>query len=279
MNESQRKKAEVLRQLHHSEKLLILPNIWDVLGAKLLESEGFEAIATASASVAFSNGYDDNQEIEFTTLLKLFESICSSTALPVTVDIERGYADSLDQLSENIKNLIKCGVAGLNIEDSNTKGSQLESIEFQCEKIKRIGRVSKDMGVSMVINARTDVFLMSNYDGDRLSEAIDRGKQYKEAGADCFYPILCSNEELKEINSKVDMPVNVLAQADTPSVNDLEQLKVSRLSLGPALLRSTLTNMRETVRSLKENTRFDSFINENTMTSQEILRILDKGKK
>jgi len=89
----QREKAEKLLNLHHSDKLLILPNIWDVLGAKLLESEGYPAIATASASIAYSRGFDDNQEIDFSTLLELFQSICDSTHLPVTADIERGYAD------------------------------------------------------------------------------------------------------------------------------------------------------------------------------------------
>ncbi|MEP1778726.1 isocitrate lyase/phosphoenolpyruvate mutase family protein [Reichenbachiella sp.] len=274
MTDLQRKKAETLLSLHHSEKLLILPNVWDVLGAKLLESEGFEAIATASASVAFSKGFDDNQEIDFTTLLRLFRSICQSTSLPVTVDIERGYADSLDQLTENIKNLISCGVVGLNIEDSNKKGENLESIEHQCEKIQLIRQVADNLGIPLVINARTDVFLMKSYEDNRLSESIRRGQQYKDAGADCFYPILCSNDELKEINQKIEMPVNVLAQADTPTVNVLEQLKIARLSLGPALLRSALTKMRETVRSLKQGTSFDSFINENTITSKEILEII-----
>ncbi|MEO9802683.1 MAG: isocitrate lyase/phosphoenolpyruvate mutase family protein [Reichenbachiella sp.] len=274
MTDLQGKKAETLLSLHHSEKLLILPNVWDVLGAKLLESEGFEAIATASASVAFSRGFDDNQEIDFTTLLRLFRSICQSTSLPVTVDIERGYADSLDQLTENIKNLISCGVVGLNIEDSNKKGENLESIEHQCEKIQLIRQVADNLGIPLVINARTDVFLMKSYEDNRLSESIRRGQQYKHAGADCFYPILCSNDELKEINLAVDLPVNVLAQQDTHSVSELERLNIARLSLGPALLRSALMKMRETVRSLKQGTSFDSFINENTITSKEILAII-----
>jgi len=274
---NQRKKAENLLELHHSGKLLILPNIWDVLGAKLLESEGFEAIATASASIAFSRGHDDNQEIDFTELLKLFRSICDSTFLSVTADIERGYAGSLPELAENIKNLIRCGVVGLNIEDSNEKGQKLEPIEKQSEKIELIRKVSENMGVPIVINARTDVFLMESHDGNRLSEAIKRGQHYKDAGADCFYPILCGNDELKDINLNVNLPINVLAQENTFSVSELERLKIARLSIGPGLLKSAVTKMREIMVALKNAEGYRSFANEETITSAEILKII-KGR-
>ncbi|MDN5202795.1 isocitrate lyase/phosphoenolpyruvate mutase family protein [Fulvivirgaceae bacterium BMA10] len=274
MKDIQRKKAETLLELHHSDKLLILPNIWDVLGAKLLESEGFEAIATASASVAFSRGYDDNQEIDFTILLRLLRTICNSTSLPVTADIERGYAGTLDELTENIKNLINCGIVGLNIEDSNVKGQDLEPIDLQCEKIKLIRKVSDDVGVPLVINARTDVFLIKHFEGNRLKEAIRRGRQYMEAGADCFYPILCGNDELKEINLNVQLPVNVIAQQHTFSIKELEQLKIARLSFGPALLKSVLMKMQEIFQSIKQDVGFNSFINENMISSARILEII-----
>ena len=93
----QRKKVERFLELHHSGKLLILPNIWDVLGAKLLEKSGLKAIATASASVAFSNGYNDGQQIDFNKLIDILTPICACTSLPVSVDIERGYAKNIAQ--------------------------------------------------------------------------------------------------------------------------------------------------------------------------------------
>lgn len=272
MKPIQRKKAETLLNLHHQEKLLLLPNVWDVLGAKLVESEGFEAIATASAAVAFSKGFDDNEEIEFATLLQLFQTICESTSLPVTADIERGYASSLDELRENIKNLIHCGVVGLNIEDSQANGEALEPIEVQCEKIQLIRQVSNELGIPIVINARTDVFLLKNQPGDKIGEAITRGQQYQTAGADCFYPILCNNDELKAINHQVDLPVNVLAQPHTPTIQTLEQLKIARLSLGPGLLKVALTSMQEALQSLRQGSQ--AFINDKLLTSSRIMEII-----
>ncbi len=273
MSNTQRKKAETLLELHHSGELLVLPNIWNVFGTKLVEAEGFEAIATASASVAFSKGYDDNEEIAFADLLKLFQSITNCTPLPVTADIERGYADTLKGLEENIKGLINSGVVGLNIEDSNAQG-QLEPIEIQCEKIRSIRKVSDKMGIPLVINARTDAFLKEGKDEDKLSEALVRGQQFKDAGADCFYPVLCSNESLIEINQKIDLPVNVLAQGHVPPIEELERLKISRMSLGPALFKNVVMKMQAVLQSLKNGERFDSFINENTIASGKIVEII-----
>ena len=274
MIDRQRNKAETLLNLHHSDELLILPNIWDVLGAKLLEAEGYGAIATASASVAFSRGFDDNLEINFNTLLELLKSICESTNLPVTADIEKGYANSNSELSDNIKKLIRCGIVGINIEDSEVKGEKLITIENQCERIRLIRRVSSEIGIPIVINARTDVFLMKNYEDDRLSEAITRGQHYKDAGADCFYPILCSNDELKDINLNIDLPINVLAQEDTLSIKELEQLGIARLSLGPSLLKSAVTKMREIIVALKNAEGYSSFANAETISSAEIIKII-----
>ena len=274
MIDRQRNKAETLQKLHHSDELLILPNIWDVLGAKLLESEGYGAIATASASISFSSGFDDKQEINFNTLLDLLKSICESTNLPVTADIEKGYANSNSELSDNIKKLIHCGIVGINIEDSELKGEKLIVLENQCERIRLIRRTSSEIGIPIVINARTDVFLMKNYEDDRLSEAITRGQHYKDAGADCFYPILCSNDELKDLNLNIELPINVLAQEDTLSIKELEQLGIARLSLGPSLLKSAVTKMREIIVALKNAEGYSSFANAETISTAEIIKII-----
>jgi 2-methylisocitrate lyase-like PEP mutase family enzyme len=170
--------------------------------------------------------------------------------------------------------LIHCGIVGINIEDSEVKGDKLISLGDQCERIRLIRRVSNDIGVPIVINARTDVFLLKNYEGDRLAEAIIRGQNYKDAGADCFYPILCSNDELKKLNLKIELPINVLVQENTPSIKELQQLGIARLSLGPSLLKAAVTKMREVVVSLKNNEGYGSFINEDTISSAEIVKII-----
>jgi len=272
------KKAESLLELHHDNKLLVLPNIWDVLGAKLLESMGFQAVATASASVAFSNGYNDGQEIGFDQLLHILKPISAATHLPVSADIERGYANDLNELGDNIEKLIECEIVGVNIEDSINESGELNSIEDQCEIIKTIRKTAEKAGIPIVINARTDIFLSDDFDGNKIEEAILRGGEYIAAGANCFYPILCNMHQLKEIRQQLKVPINVFATKDTLPMKDLEDLGIARLSLGPSLLKSALTKMREVARSLQNYGNYDLFT-ENVLSSDEIVRILKYDAK
>ena len=273
MKSELQKKAESLLELHHSNKLLILPNIWDVLGAKLLESMGFQAVATASASVAFSNGYNDGQEISFDQLLPILKQISNAVNLPVSADIERGYAKDLDELGNNIEKLIACEIVGVNIEDSINEGRGLNSIEVQCEIIKTIRKTAEKADIPIVINARTDIFLNDGFEENKIEEAILRGSAYMEAGANCFYPILCNMHQLKQIRQLLKIPINVFVTKDTLPMRDLEELGIARLSLGPSLLKSALTKMKEVALSLQNYENYDLFT-ENVLSSDEIVGIL-----
>src|ERR1700688_1220870 len=186
IQESQSFKAELFRKQHLSGKLLVLPNIWDPLGARLLEKTGYKSVATASVATALTNGYLDGERIPFIQLLKVVNEITSSVSLPVTVDIERGFADSLLQLKENIRLLIENGAIGINIEDSHSDHQGLFTIDEQCRKIEGIREVSIQYGVRIVINARTDIFLQKTHE-NAMKRAIERGLAFKAAGADCFY--------------------------------------------------------------------------------------------
>ena len=197
MIKSQQEKAEIFHSLHNNGKLLVLPNIWEPLGAALLEDLGYPAIATASASVALTNGYADGENIPFKEILVLFKKITAAVKIPVTADIESGYADNNVQLSENIKNLINTGIVGINIEDTNKKNKKLYSMEQQCERIRLIRSISQRAGVSLFINARTDIFLHAaefNSEEAKMNAVIDRAKAYREAGGDCFFPVLLVQE-------------------------------------------------------------------------------------
>jgi len=194
-NISQKEKAEQFRQLHYTGKMLVLPNIWDTLGALLLESLAYPAIATASASIAYTNGYNDGEKMPFKDLLLLLKRITCSVNIPVTADFESGYADNDFQLQENIKLLIDTGIAGINIEDTDNNTNTLLSIESQCNKIRLIRKISAETGIPLFINARTDVcFYEKDFSkpGAKLREIVQRGVAFKEAGADGFYPILLS---------------------------------------------------------------------------------------
>lgn len=274
---AQQKKAEQFYQLHHTGKLFILPNIWDVLGVKLLESLDYKAIATASASIAYSNGFDDGENIPFENVLSTLKNIVNSTSLPVTADIESCYANDEIQLEKNIKQIIATGIVGINIEDSNHSNHTLNSIEIQCNRIKLIKRVAKEMNASLFINARTDVLLYNNLFSTseaKLSELMKRGLAYKEAGANCFFPIAIRNEEdIEALVNGLKMPINILALPGIPDFTILDKLGVARVSLGPGLLKYAIKAMKSLATELKEYNGL-SLITENEITSNYLKSLI-----
>ncbi|MDQ3022099.1 MAG: isocitrate lyase/phosphoenolpyruvate mutase family protein [Bacteroidota bacterium] len=279
-NIPQKEKAERFRHLHHTGKMLVMPNIWDTLGALLLESLEYPAVATASASVAFSNGYDDGENIPFNDLLSLLKKITIGVNIPVTADIESGYADNDLQLQENIKLLIGTGIAGINFEDTDTKTNNLRSIESQCNKIKLIRKASDEMDIPLFINARTDVYL---YDKNfvtaeaKFNEIIKRGLAYKESGADGFFPIaLRHEEEIKELIVQVNLPINILTIPEIPDLKTLSKLGVARISLGSSLLKISIRAMKELAIQLKEYEGLSS-VTGNEITTDYLKNLVDKN--
>ena len=252
-NNIQPEKGNLLNTLHHNGKLLVLPNIWDPLGAVLLESLGYAAVATASASIAFSNGYPDGEKIPFKELLHILRKIINSVTIPVTADIESSYATNNAELKENIKMLLDAGIAGINFEDTNQTDKTIIPIEAQCEKLSLVRNTALEMGVPLFINARTDVYLKANdlSEEEKLSETILRGKAYKNSGADCFYPIsLKKKEQIEIIIKEVGLPVNVLLLPGVPDFETLKIIGVARLSLGPGFLKTSINAMKNIAEKL-----------------------------
>jgi len=277
---SQKEKAERFCELHHTGNMLVLPNIWDPLGALLMESLEYPAIATASASVAFSNGYNDGENIPFNDLLTLLKRITSSVNLPVTADVESGFAGNDIQLQENIKLLLNTGIVGINIEDTDKKTRNLQSIESQCSRIRLIRKVSDEMGIPLFINARTDVYLRGENFATpvaKFDEIIKRGLAYKEAGADGFFPITLKNkEEIKEIIAKVKLPLNIITFPGIPDLKTLSKLGVARVSLGPSLLKIAIKAMKQLALQLKDYEGLSS-ITENEITSDYLKNLVSKN--
>lgn len=266
----QQEKVKQFYNLHHSGKLLILPNIWDCLGANLLESLGYPAIATASASIAFANGYDDGQKISFDSVLVLLKKIAGSVNIPVSADVESGFAENDQELEENIKRLLATGIVGINIEDTDKETNAILPIEVQCEKIKLIKKVSKEVSIPLFINARADVYLRGkNFDTpeSKFEEALKRGRAYKAAGADCFYPIAMTRQgDIKRIVEQLQMPVNVITIPGIPELNVLNEMGVARVSLGPSFLKIAIKAMKNLAVKLQKLDGL-SDITENEITS------------
>jgi len=275
----QQEKAKRFYDLHHSGKLLILPNVWDCLGANLLESLHYPAIATASASVAFTNGFDDGQRISFDAVLAILKKITSSVTVPVSADIESGFAYNDEQLKQNIKQLLATGIVGINIEDTDKESNSIVPIEVQCEKIKLIKKVSEEMGVSLFINARADVYLRGkDFDTPELKfeEALKRGGAYKAAGANGFYPIgMTRREDIKRMVDQLQMPVNILTIPGIPELSVLNDIRVARVSLGPSFLKIAIKALKNLAIKL-QNFEGLSDITENEITSAYVKDLVNK---
>src|SRR5262245_47541573 len=254
-------KAERLRALHQGPPILVLPNAWDAASARVFEAEGFPAIATSSAGVAAALGYPDGGIVPTREMIEAVARIARAVQVPVTADIEHADGGRPDAGAEVVLRVIAAGAVGINIEDFVPDGTDLEPIPLQVDKIKTIARAAATAGVRVVINARTDVFLRAfGAPESRLSVAIDRGKAFLAAGADCvFVPGVRDRDTISEVVRGIGGPINILAVKDTPSIGDLEALGVARVSLGSGPMRAALAVVRDTARELKTHGTYAAF--------------------
>lgn len=250
--EQRQQKALRFHQLHE-EGLLVLPNIWDAVGAALVEDAGYPAVATASAAVSLTHGYSDGESIPFSELLSAVRAIVRCTSLPVTVDMESGYAQTGKGLKENIYALLDAGAVGLNIEDYHHQQQRLYTTEEQCERIHQIIDAANDHGIPLFVNARTDVYLKGGTADEetKLGEVVGRGQAYRRAGAHCIFLLgMVKERELKTVAGALNCPVNVLALPGLPGVEQLQAIGIRRLSLGPGLLRLAAAAVKGLLQSL-----------------------------
>lgn len=273
MNQSE--KAESFRQQHHEKKILLLPNVWDTITARLITSAGFPSLATASFSVAAANGFEDGEKIPFTRVVEVVTEITSAVDVPVSVDFERGYAGDLKSLADNVKQLLEAGAIGINIEDRASNGKELVSTEEQCKKLETIRETAIKYGVNMFINARTDACVLKvspNY----IDDAIERGNAYRDAGADGFYPVLIDNYAyIERVVGETSLPVNVLLMKQVGDLGKLEQIGVKRVSLGPGSLKYVLTRFRDMAAGLM---KYDTseFFREELMSNDAVMSLVKK---
>jgi 2-methylisocitrate lyase-like PEP mutase family enzyme len=245
----QKQKADDFLALHHAPTILMLPNAWDVASEKIFELEGFKAIGTTSAGIAAMLGYADGQHMSLAENMEVVQRIANNTSLPVSADIEAGYATSIEGVVKAANAVLNVGAVGLNLEDSTgDPTTPFFDKALQQEKIKAIREMSVAKGIHLVINARTDV-IMNNDDSPRyLREAIERGNAYREAGADCIFVPDVGNLDKKLIPilvREIDAPINVIAGATTPPIPELQDLGVARVSLGPRPMRAVLSLLRK----------------------------------
>ncbi|HEV2615099.1 MAG TPA: isocitrate lyase/phosphoenolpyruvate mutase family protein, partial [Candidatus Acidoferrales bacterium] len=216
---AQAEKAARLLALHHGSHILVLPNVWDVASARIFEDAGFPAIATTSSGIANSLGYPDGQVITRDEMLEVVARIVRAVSVPVTADMEAGYGNSPEDMAATARGVVEAGAVGLNLEDAIGEGSgELFEVKIQQEKIRAMIQIAKKMGVELVLNARTDIYLEEiGEPSTRAARTIERLNAYREAGAaSLFAPGVKDAATIEQLTRGVLGPLNILGVAGAP---------------------------------------------------------------
>ena len=257
--QTQKEKAQTLLALHTSGDLLVLPNVWNPIGARVLQAKGYPAVATASAAVSASLGYEDGERLKRSTLIDCLGRVARSVEVPVTADIEAGYGASLADLEETIRQVLEAGIVGINLEDSVLEASleddaPLRDVAEQSQRIAAVRKVADSHGIHLVINARVDCFLSAAYPdkAKAMDEAISRAHAYAEAGADSIYPIGPGDAEtVRMLRDRIQLPINILASPSAAPLSVLREIGVNRVSFGPFVFRAWLRQFVDMAESLR----------------------------
>jgi 2-methylisocitrate lyase-like PEP mutase family enzyme len=268
---SQAEKAEDFRRLHDRKRILILPNAWDVPSARVFEDEGFPAVATSSAGVMVSLGYQDGQEIGIDELASVVGRIAKVISVPLSADVVAGFGATPSDVAKSVGKVIAAGAVGVNIEDFVHETRALIPLEDQLSRLRALKELQRTSGVPFVINARTDAFRYAPGEQDaRLNEAIRRGVAYRDAGADCVYPMgLVDAGSIAAYVGALNFPINVMVRKGLPPVAELQRLGVARVSFGPSASYAAMGLLKRASREVLEKGTYDA-LTEGAITFDEL---------
>src|SRR3989441_8979260 len=259
---SQKDKAQDFRGLHHGKRILILPNAWDVPSARVFEDEGFPAVATSSAGLMVSLGYPDGEVMSRPEFVSAVERIARVLSVPLSVDIVAGFGKTTKEVVATVRAILKAGGIGINIEDFAHATKKLFPTERQVENVKAIRRLGDTVGVPLVINARTDALRFGTGDDEaKFDEAVSRAIAYRDAGADCVYPMgLTEAVSIKRFVKELDFPINVMVRKGLPAVNELERLGVARVSFGPSASYAAMGLLKRASKEVLEEGTYQNLV-------------------
>jgi 2-methylisocitrate lyase-like PEP mutase family enzyme len=255
--------AELFRDKHRGKRLLLLPNAWDAMSARVFVAAGFDAIATTSGGVAWSLGYADGERAPWDEVVAATARIVRAARVPVAVDIEAGYGDTPDAVGRSVAEIIAAGAVGVNLEDGTPRGPvPIRSPADAADRIRAAREVAKAAAVPIVINGRTDLYLWNiGNEASRFDETVERGRAYLAAGADCVYPIrLHDPATIGRLVKALGAPININVRAGLPSVADLEALGVARASTASHLALMAMSMTRQIAEELRATGRFDKLV-------------------
>jgi 2-methylisocitrate lyase-like PEP mutase family enzyme len=256
MGSTHRALAERFRNANTTGRLL-LPNAWDAASARVFEEAGFAAVGTTSAGIAYAHGVRDAERLDRDTMVRAVARIVAAVSCPVNADIEAGYGPGAADVGTTVDAVLDAGAAGINLED-NTHGhgaAPLFAIDEQCARIAAARDAAARRGIPLVINARTDTFLLSLGEDidERVSITIARGTRYLEAGADLvFVPLVVSPAVVKPLADGLRGRLSLMALPGAPPAADLFAAGAARVSIGQLAMLGTLGALRQIAEELRE---------------------------
>jgi 2-methylisocitrate lyase-like PEP mutase family enzyme len=241
--------AARFRALHEGPEPLLLPNAWDGGSAKLLASLGFKAVATTSSGFAASIGRLDGTALDDEALTNAAAIVKGAGEVPVSADLENGFGDEPSVVRGTILTALSKGLAGCSIEDwSGGPDGEIYDLKPAAERVAVAASVAHRGPVEMVLTARAENHIRGR---DDLADTIARLQAYQEAGADVLYaPGLTELDDIRTVVTSVDRPVNVLALPDGPTVAELAEAGVRRISVGGAFAFAAYGVLIEAAREL-----------------------------
>ena len=268
---SQKEKAEDFRALHHGKRILVLPNGWDVPSARVFEDAGFPAVATSSAGMLVSLGYPDGEVVGRDEFVSAVERIARVLSVPVSADIVAGFGKTTKEVVATVRAILKTGAVGINIEDFAHSTKKLYPVERQIENVKAIRKLAETSRVPLVINARTDALRFAEGDEEaRVKEAIRRATAYRDAGADCVYPMgLIDATSIARFVKALDFPINVMVRKGLPPVSELQRLGVARVSFGPTASYAAMGLLKRAANEVLEKGTYENLV-EGAITFDEL---------
>jgi 2-methylisocitrate lyase-like PEP mutase family enzyme len=302
-------KASRLLELHHGSQPLVLINAWDAASAAMVEHCGLPAIATSSAAMANALGFPDGQYIPWSQMLEAVARICRAVKVPVTADIESGFAANVTALENSITQIIQAGAVGVNLEDVMPANPDLQSADpvrhgsplfplpEQIARIQATRRAGNAAGIHLVINARTDAYWQAGVEpAEAMRNTLERAKAYLQAGADCiFIPGLRNPDHIRTIIDYLranpppidplpadrlsiehgEPAINILAGPGVPSIPELAKLGVKRVSYGSGPHRAAMGLLRRIASEANSSGTFKA-LTEGAVPYEEINGLFQK---
>jgi 2-methylisocitrate lyase-like PEP mutase family enzyme len=257
MSSLQQSLAERFRDQNRDGRLL-LPNAWDAASARIFEEAGFTAIGTTSAGIAYAQGFQDAQRISRDAMVRAVATIVKSVSCPVSADIEAGYGPSPADVAATVDAVLDAGVVGINLEDNTHagNGARLFGIDKQCPRIAAAREVAERRRVPLVINARTETFLLGLGSSveERVRLTVERGSQYLRAGADLvFVPLLVDLVLVKRLADELQGRISVMALPGAPAAQELFTAGAARVSIGQMAMLATLGSLKRISEELNQH--------------------------